>query len=324
MSEGVFTVSLDFELHWGTRDHRTLESYRANILGGRAAIPRILGLFERYGVHATWATVGLMFFENREELLGALPARRPAYENRRLSPYEALDELGRDEAEDPFHYAASLIRQIAASKHQEVATHTFSHYYCLERGQTAEEFRADLQAAREVARRKVGVELKSLVFPRNQFNEDYVALCGEAGIRAYRGNQRSWVYEPRNQERESLLRRGVRLADSYLNLTGHHGHRLAAGTAPIDVPASRFLRPYPGRLRFLERLRLKRIQDDMTYCARNGLLYHLWWHPDNFGVRSEENLAFLERILGHFAHLREEHGMKSLNMSEASELAHAG
>ena len=268
-----------------------------------------------------------MFFESREELLGSLPERRPAYEDRCLRPYEALSELGRDEEEDPYHFAASLIRQIAVSKHQELATHTFSHYYCLERGQTAEDFRADLRAAREVARRKFGLELKSLVFPRNQFNEDYVALCGEAGIRAYRGNPRHWVYEPRSRESESPVRRAVRLVDSYLNLTGHHGHKLATGQSgplPLDVPASRFLRPCPRRLRLLEPLRLKRIRDELTYCARNGLLYHLWWHPDNFGVRQDENLSFLESILDHFAELRTQYGMRSLNMSEVSELNRAG
>lgn len=50
---GAFVISLDFELLWGVRDHADRSSYGRNILGGRAAIPRMLDLFERHGVRAT-------------------------------------------------------------------------------------------------------------------------------------------------------------------------------------------------------------------------------------------------------------------------------
>jgi len=70
---GEFVISLDFELLWGLRDHATRDSYGANVLGGREAIPRILDLFERHGICATRATVGLLMTENRDELLASLP-----------------------------------------------------------------------------------------------------------------------------------------------------------------------------------------------------------------------------------------------------------
>ena len=35
-------------------------------------------LFERYGIHCTWATVGFLFFDDKEELLQYLPQERPA------------------------------------------------------------------------------------------------------------------------------------------------------------------------------------------------------------------------------------------------------
>src|ERR1700686_2907278 len=47
---GAFVISLDFELHWGVRDHeRPNGPYGPNLLGARKAIPRLLELFERYG-----------------------------------------------------------------------------------------------------------------------------------------------------------------------------------------------------------------------------------------------------------------------------------
>ena len=55
---------------------------------------------------------------------------------------------------------------------------------------------------------------------------------------------------------------------------------------------------------------------DMTYAAEHGALYHLWWHPHNFGAHLEENMSLLRRILGHFQIMRERCGMKSMNMAE--------
>ena len=80
---------------------------------------------------------------------GNAPAKKPLYFNQNLSPYPHLSHIGRDEQEDPFHFAPSLIKLIASSPHQEVASHTFSHYYCLERGQDIETFRARSHSGEE-------------------------------------------------------------------------------------------------------------------------------------------------------------------------------
>src|SRR4051812_16464020 len=144
---GTLVVSLDFELHWGVRHERTVESYRENLLGVRTAVPRMLELFADYGVHTTWATVGFLFCETRDELLDSLPELRPRYEDERLSPYPDLAAVGPDEERDPFHFAPSLIRRIDAAPDQEIGSHTLSHYFCVEAGQDAETFEADLGAA---------------------------------------------------------------------------------------------------------------------------------------------------------------------------------
>lgn len=75
---GTLAISLDFELFWGVHDKRTLRDYGRNILGAREAIPRMLEVFERYGVHCTWAIVGLLLFDDKEELLQYLPEARPS------------------------------------------------------------------------------------------------------------------------------------------------------------------------------------------------------------------------------------------------------
>lgn len=332
-NSGKFVVSLDFELHWGVRDLVTLEDYRENLLGVRRVVPALLELFGRYEIHATWATVGFLFFDTREQLLAALPERRPQYVNAALSPYPLMASVGANEAEDPIHFAGSLVRLIAVAPHQEIATHTFSHYYCLEKGQTIADFRADLEAARSAAAR-LGLRLESLVFPRNQFNAEYLEVCRELGLRAYRGNEATWLYRARSHQQESGWRRALRLVNAYVPISGNNSWRIeASGGAPVNVPSSRFLRPYSATLGWLEPLRLRRVTAEMTHAAQNGLGYHLWWHPHNFGRHIAENLAALEKILKHFERLRNEYGMESLNMGEAadrvlaseeSQVTHAG
>ena len=91
IKQGTLIISLDFELMWGMLGIRDRERYRSHLLGARAAIPRILSLFKTYGIHATWATVGFLFFRTKEDLLRALPRQRPRYRDPGLSPYPTFD-----------------------------------------------------------------------------------------------------------------------------------------------------------------------------------------------------------------------------------------
>lgn len=322
---GHFIISLDLELHWGVSDHLSVDQYRTALLGERAVIPELLRRFHQHGIHATWATVGFLFARSRNELAGFLPAVRPTYQNPALSPYALLSTVGDDERSDPFHYAYSLLQQIAATPGQEIGTHTFAHYYCLEPGQTADQFDADLAAAANIGA-EFGDVCRSIVFPRNQFNPAYLSVLKRRGVRNFRGNRDAWAYHARAGRDENLARRAVRLLDAYVPVTGLGGAPRRAGTTGdlVNVPASAFLRPWSRRLAALERVRLARLKAEMTYAARTGGAFHLWWHPHNFGARPQENLAVLDEVLVHYRALNRRHGMASLSMAEAGDAARGG
>jgi len=317
MPRGIFVVSLDFELFWGVRDNKSLEEYRNNLLGVRKAIPALLDLFQKYGIHATWATVGFLFFSEKQELLAGFPLLKPTYNNEALSPYRDLDTLEASEHDDPYHYGKSLIDLILKQPGQELGSHTFSHYYCLEPGQTCDSFRSDLAAAQQAAE-FLGVRLYSLVFPRNQTNTDYLQVCSELGFTCYRGNQESWLYAKGSSQGESNFKRALRLLDSYVNLSGHGAYSIDRTEKPVNIRASQFLRPCNTKLGALNSLRLRRINNGMTRAAQTGQAYHLWWHPHNFGINLKANLKFLECILEHHSHLKKRFGMESRTMSEAA------
>lgn len=313
---GKFVISLDFELFWGVRDKRTIESYGANIRGVREVIPAILSLCNEFDVAITFSTVGFLFAKNKSELLKYLPADKPAYTDQRLSPYPGIDNIGVDEYDDPYHFGYSLLQQIARDPKHEIGTHTFCHYYCLEPGQTIASFTEDLKAAKKIAADQ-GIEVKSLVFPRNQFNEEYLVACKTEGIGSYRGNPESWLYAARNKNSETPVRRLLRLADAYINISGHHCHtrEFVASTLIPNVAASRFLRPYSGKLASLDHLRLRRITSSMRHAAKTKKMFHLWWHPHNFGINLKQNMAFLQSIFIAYADLNKRYGFESSTMS---------
>lgn len=318
MVNGNFIISLDFELMWGVRDKRTKAGYGANIMGVHEVIPRLLKTFRKYDIKATFSTVGFLFLNNKEELLHNLPANIPTYEDKNLSPYNGyFDTVSHDHQGDPYHFAPSLIDQIKAYPEQEIGTHTYSHYYCLEKGQTINEFKSDFEKAISTGK-KNNIILKSLVFPRNQINNDYLKTCAELGIICYRGNERSWMYKAKNKSSESVIAKAFRLMDAYINLSGHNCYSkdYMKSMWPVNIPASRFLRPYSAKDKYLENLKLKRITSGMTYAAKKNLTYHLWWHPHNFGINQNENFTFLEKILMHYKALHERFNFQSLTMKE--------
>lgn len=309
-------ISLDFELFWGVADSRTVAGYRDNIEGEWSAIPRILALFRRYGVRATWATVGMLMCRDYAQWRELRPSVLPGYLRRSCSPY-SLDAVVREYPR--LFFARPLVEQILATPGQELATHTYSHFYCGEEGATPEQFSADLACAQIIAS-DMGANCRSLVFPRNQVREEFVAVLPKAGIEVYRRNPDHWLYRNGHYVPGGMAGRMVRLADAWLPLTGTHVAHVTIANGLVSVPASLFLRPWPRRLAGLEFLRIARLKQAMTAAARCGGICHLWWHPHNFGVNTEQNLAVLESLLQHFVVLQDRHGMRSVQMGEAADL----
>lgn len=318
----ALVISLDFELHWGASERvdGVNHPYTSHLYGAREVVPRLLELFERRKIHATWATVGKLFANGVDDLCAFKPLVRPQYERQAVDTYRI--PLGSSETSDPLHYAPSLIRKIRETKGQELACHTFCHYFCDEPGQNIQEFEADLKAAQSIAARD-GVPLRSLVFPRNQVIPHYLAALPSVGIDTYRGNPPGAMYHLPEPGFQRYAIRAVRLLDSFISVTGHHTVPWSriGNEQPVNVCASHFLRPYSRKLRFLEFLRRRRVTNGLRAAADRGEVFHIWWHPHNFGANLEENIQALEAILDVFDKLRERQGMRSLTMAEAADIA---
>ena len=312
---GTLCISLDTEYFWGVHDTTTAETYGGNVRQARKeAIPGMLRLFEKYGIHATWAMVGAAFAQSYEELEAALPTKslRPTYKDESRNPFDLLNAI-KEEAENiSIFLAGDDIDRIRSVPGQAIGTHTFSHYYCCEEGQTTEQFSADMEAALRIAKRH-DVTLKSIVFPKMQYTEAYLSEAAASGIAVFRGIEDNWIYR---WKLPLLLRRGLRLLDAYFPLSGHNCHKPKMESGMLNVCGSRILKPYSKLLSLLEPLKICRIKSQMRYAAKHDMVFHLWWHPHNFGAFTEKNLTSLEKILKYYRSLQEQYGMKSRNMEE--------
>jgi hypothetical protein len=102
-----------------------------------------------------------------------------------------LDEVGNTEKDDPYYFGFTPLKDVQRRPGQEIATHTFSHYYCLEEGQTPDQFRADIDAAVAVAARQ-GIELRASYFRvtnmlRSISKSRVVGLYARSGATTLRG-----------------------------------------------------------------------------------------------------------------------------------------
>lgn len=315
---GTFTISLDFELLWGIFDKVGIRYNPEYFINTRKVIPKMLDQFGKNEIAVTWATVGMLFAENEEEWQHYSPDFIPSYRDNNLSAYQWAKNHG---IRPEVHFAPELIQLILDTQYQELGSHTFAHYYTLMRGQSPEQFRKDLQATQKIAKEKFRTELQSLVFPRNHINELYLPICLDEGYKYVRGNPKNWYWQ--ETQHESFSKKFFRSADCFFPI----GKKTSYSTCdigiyekePLIIPASRILRPMNIKNGLFNSIRLSRILEEMEYAAKAGEIYHLWWHPHNFGNDPKASMQELNRILEKYKELNEKFDFKSQSMQMLGE-----
>ncbi len=309
---GYFIISLDLELFWGVVSSKTIEGYGDHILSVNQVVDDLLELFRQFGISATWATVGFLFHRDFEELKRALPRPFPRYENSSLSTYSLIENWKDTYA--PYLFDSAIVERLRLDATQEIGSHTFSHLFSGAAGVTDRDFEADTESFNAAWKQQFNTPAPaSFVFPRNQVTDSHLKILRKRGIKVYRGTENSEIFTG-----NELHKRAVRFADSVGNFVGHHIYDLAAIREQsrfglLNLPSSRFLRPVSSVPK-INSLRLRRIKRSMTAAATQRKIYHLWWHPHNFGTRTSDNLEMLRKILEHFSLLRNQYGFENRSM----------
>jgi hypothetical protein len=168
-----------------------------------------------------------------------------------------------------------------------------------------------------------------MIDPSFEIDRKYLDICYNNGIKSFRGREKSFIYNDHNSlwynkfylSKKLMIysKRLLRLVDTYFNITGYNTYglkHLKANRNVLNLPSSRILRSYSQKLSFIEGLKLRRITKAMNYAAKNNELYHLWWHPHNFGSNTDENFSNLEEIFKVYHKLNKEYNFQSMTMTE--------
>lgn len=309
--KGRFIISLDYEQYWGVFSNGDIEEYvTSNIIHVHSVFDKTLNLFSKHDVSSTIAIVGLLFLESLEKLDECKKYDIDYKKN--LCPFTRI--RSGIKLNEQIHLSNhKLLEKLKESNH-EIGSHTFSHYFCNAEGQNLENFKLDLKLYKEFNRYFDAP--RTLVFPRNEVNKDYFDAIKSYGFTHLRVNDRSSnLYDYTRSDCMSMSKKIRRLIDRYFNVSGHNPSSTIEENGLILNTHSRFLSPYNKTLSFLEPLKVRRILNDMTYCAQNNLDYHLWWHPHNFGDGAKM-LPQLEKLLVHYQKLNRKYGFESTKMED--------
>ena len=189
LDRGVFTISLDFELIWGTLD-RGVNTFRAACeLEREVVVDRLLALLTEYEISATWCTLGHLFLESCAPVDGRKHPEivPPAHEG--IADWFEHDPSGTEQS-DPIFYGKMLVdRVLGCPVPQEIGSHSFSHPRFGEPGCSRETADTELTECVRLARER-GLELRSFAFPRNRVG--HLDVLREHGFTAYRGPDPAW------------------------------------------------------------------------------------------------------------------------------------
>ena len=313
LSKPIFTISLDFEKSWGVFQKT---NYKQNIIGTDQAVIELLKLFKKFNIHATWAVVGMLNYEDKKNLINDLPILKPSYANNNFSSYDHLNSIKENDF-SKLYSGKNLIDIIKNSSFQEISSHTFSHYYCLEKGQNVNQFKADLIKQLEISN-KNNTSIASIIFPRNQYNDEYLKICSDLGFTSYRGIVKTIVHKPISKKNLTLFKRAIRFIDNYINIYGYRTHSFLVkyNDSIWNIPESFFLTTRFVKHKVLRFFFMKRLKKSMLNAAKTNSLFHIWFHPHNFGTNTFECINQLKELLEYYEILKEKYGMQNLNMSE--------
>ncbi len=306
--KSIFTISLDFELAWGTHGAAYLMSdYHKT----RQVIDRLLVLFEKYKISATWATVGHLFLDSCTPINGI---KHPSII--RLNVNSTDDWFQVDPATDgrrnPEWYGGDIVEKIKnCLVAQEIGCHTFSHIDALQEDFTPEHLESELDECRRLAN-NYKIALQSFVFPKNIIA--HLPVLQKQGYICYRGVDNNWY-----ASLPIKLKKIAHVIDNYL----------AVPTRPVwpiltqgmwNIPGSYFYPHARGWARYLPvSFRVRKIKAGIKQAVKKKAVYHVWFHPFNIASKPDDLLTGLEMVFSYIDELRAENKIEVLSMGQIAQ-----
>ncbi|HKA23149.1 MAG TPA: polysaccharide deacetylase family protein [Blastocatellia bacterium] len=302
LDRGVFTISIDLELIWGTIDLVGSEPFsRACKFEREIVIDRLLDLFAEYEISATWCVLGHLMLDHCQSDQGR---KHPEIVRPQHTWHEEdwfVNDPARNEDAFPLFYGRTLVDKIRrCSTPQEIGCHSFSHVIFGDPGCSHETAESEINAS-VLAARQLGIEMRSFAFPRNEVG--HLDLLKKYGFTSYRGPEKNWYG---HQRWPTPVKRLCHLWDV-----------IAAATPDVPLPerdeigiwnlrGSMIYFPAYGLRRYIPiSRRVKRAIKGLNAAAERRRVFHLWFHPTNLADEPDAMFSGLRRILDHASSLRE-------------------
>jgi Polysaccharide deacetylase len=268
MALGKLTISIDLELAWGVRDCLTPEDLRFAESAERPICTRLIELFDRYRVPATWAVVAALL--------------------------DQASSRGRPGSQACW-YAPDIVERLQDSTAgHETGSHSGRHIYYDTASVT--ETREDIEFAK-ATHRAHGLAFDSFVFPRGAAG--HFDVVAGAGLKVCNYSDAGWVDGVRRFGKRAA--RIANLADKLLPIPPRPAAIERRGQL-INVPKSMLLMGRNGVRRFvLPSVTHAKLRLGLRRAQETGGIFHLWFHPSNFYFRADEQFATLDWFLAHVA-----------------------
>jgi hypothetical protein len=296
---GALVISIDFEYAIGYADEM-LSTERQQLVRAEAAISRrLIELFDRYQVPATWAVVGHLLETDCQVADGRVHADFPTavYTDDDLDWFATHPPAG-DTTDTLWFDSAGVIKAVkASSTAHELASHSYAHIIYGAPHIKPEAIQADLAGIKRIHEEQ-GLPLTSFIFPRNQ--EGFHHELQQLGVRCFRGQSRFWY-----MRLPGPLGRLARLFDYYLpSVRTVTPSRHDSGL--INIPDSLLLLGRNGlRTLVTPGVMKRKLRCGLAAAANRSEIFHLWFHPSNFSYDTETQLAIFEDALMFAATLRQ-------------------
>jgi peptidoglycan/xylan/chitin deacetylase (PgdA/CDA1 family) len=309
LTRGAFVISIDTELAWGEAHKRGDAAVSGHHFEReREVVERILEVFTRYDISATWAVVGHLFLDR---CAGHPDLKTPSYSWLDGDWLDVDPCSGTDAA--PEYYGRDIVeRLLACAVPQEVGSHAFSHVIADDPGCSAEVLASELAAAHDVAD-PLGVELRSFVYPRNAIA--HLDTLAAAGFTNYRGGRPT----PPFAGLSGVQRKAAALVDRVLPLAGSAVRPARDDSGLWNLPQTYLFAPVTARRHLPPALWARRPIGRLRQAATNRSLFHLWFHPYNVTADPDRAIACLTAICRAAAHLRDRGSLDVVTMGALAE-----
>lgn len=305
---GVFTISLDTELAWGTFDVGGISAHSSAYERTPHVIERLCSLFDEHEIPATWALVA--------HLLEDCSSAENPHSDQRQPDFDWIEDwFGSvpcvNDCPNEFWHAPTLVDQIqSCSIDHEIGLHGYSHMILGDDGCSVDAARDEVASAVEILR-SLGVDPDSYVYPRDRVGHRDV--LAEQGIDIYR-SRTARPFVPAGFP--VSLRRPLRFLVEAASVTPRAvvPHR---SKGLVGIPGSQVFRPENSWWTYTpENSQVERAFKGLHRAADSGRIFHLWFHPFNLAYRTESVFADLKLIFEEVTRLREAGRIEVMTMRQ--------